>query len=596
MNEYQLRKVLESGGQLDPYTNTDASGGINQRYNGRALAENEFVLLQNADISVPGKRTKRLGPANPGSPRIEPATGSYATVGMICFTVNFTESIIIAAAYSQGGTTGLYRTYDCINFILLPGATPNVTGYCNMQVAANYVGSPFTSASIIYIIDAVGSLYATDGNTVAAITLLDVGNNPITGLQDMTWFMNQMFYVGGSFCWFSNINEPTTIQNAAVNVALGDGSNLRRVFAYRDGQLILFKYGTSGTQGSIHLLDVSSGTPSQYQLNTQPLFDGLNMCSPRCVTRMGFDVNAEVVFATLEGLRTDAFTALDRLITPSLPFTQNVPDLVSSITPYALDAAFTMFWNDELLWFVPINDSLTPNYVVAYQTKVPKQDELQGITFMDGEETTPGPLTNMAATCATIGSINGNPPALLFAAVVQVFYGPIRQAFYQDNGETYTEISRRVDHGIPLNEKEGLKLGVMLDTDHVGAIDVQINFDDGTYQTVGTYAPTGGVNLPCNLPVSFDGNQEFTALFDLHFDSPANPTAINPAMNGNLKRYMDAEVQISSTSLPSILGWYLQSAAIPVRWQSLNSPIPNLNDDATPVEPQTVPAGVVAWE
>lgn len=690
MNEYQLRKVLESGGNLDPYVNQDASGGVNQRFNGRALADNEFVLLNNVDISVPGKRKKRLGPANPLLPIYVsggPTIASYNVTNMIPFAVNGTALLLATCAYNatSGTGPGVYVT-NGLTFTQLTGASPNITSYCVMTTGGNYVNSPFTGESIAYIIDNNGNLFATDGNTLAPINLLDVSNNPIGSLQDMTWFMNQMFYVSGDFMWFSNFNQPTTIQNAAINVAIGDGANLRRVFPYRDGLLILFKYPMGAGQGSIHLCDVSSGTPAQYQLNTFPFFDNLNLCSPRCVCRMGFDQNAEIVFATIEGLRTDAFTDLDRLVTPSLPFSQNIPDFVNSLNPDALDNNFCILWNDELLWFACQDGYTTPNVVAAYQTKVPKQNILQGWTFMDSETTGNGYL-NMAATCACVGSINGNPPALLFACPgqfpasppfpqiylatgftggyaingnflaagvfnglpyyvgpvpwilyykgsdaswylgadlavsqpilassggttsgdwttysggmsvdgglsvttppgSQFFYGPIRQAFYQDNGNTYTAISKRVDHGIPLNEKLGLRLGVMLDTDHVGPFTMQMNFDDGTSETVGTYTPPAGLTLPVNLPVNMPGLTEYTALFDLHFD----------ALNGDLKRYKDAEVQETSTSLPSILGWYLQSAAVPVRWQDLNAPIPAYNETATAVEPETVKAGALAWE
>lgn len=447
---------------------------------------------------------------------------------------------------------------------MIAGTSLNTTGYCVME-AAN---------GLMYIIDASGNLYSTDGNTVTAVGLLDANNNPILGLQDMTWFMNTMFYVAGSFMYFSVVNAPTNIVTSAINVAIGDGGVLRRVFPYRNGLLVLFKYapGGMGGPGSIHLCDVSSGQPSLYQLNTQPLFDHINLCSPRTVTRMGYDQNAEIVFGTIEGLRSDQFTALDRLVTPSLPFSQNLTDTVGSINPNALDSSFTVLWNDELLWFIPTGSNTTPDTVAGYQTKVPKENVLNGWTTMPDL---------MPATCATVASIAGTETALYLGTDT----GELQEAFAQDTGATYKEISRRIDHGLPEAEKMGRKLIVFLAPDHKGNFTVTMLFDDGTSQVVGTYVQTGGVIFAVVFPVVFGPEQETNVAFDLHFNGLA----------GNYQRYKDTDIEIVSTSLPSILGWMLESVILPSRYSNLNDAIPASSLNSLPIASEATSPAAIAW-
>lgn len=47
---------------IETYSNRTLHGGVNQRLNGRGIADNEATDLINADISVPGIRTKRKEP------------------------------------------------------------------------------------------------------------------------------------------------------------------------------------------------------------------------------------------------------------------------------------------------------------------------------------------------------------------------------------------------------------------------------------------------------------------------------------------------------------------------------------------------------
>ena len=48
--------------ELMTFTNVTGHGGINTRLSGRLIKDSEFTLLQNVDISIPGKRTKKRAP------------------------------------------------------------------------------------------------------------------------------------------------------------------------------------------------------------------------------------------------------------------------------------------------------------------------------------------------------------------------------------------------------------------------------------------------------------------------------------------------------------------------------------------------------
>jgi hypothetical protein len=537
-------KPLEAETKELSYQNLSASGGVNERLSGRMLAEDEATSLINVDISVPGKRTKRLEPLTIAELGNAPSSGGYpvGVFGMAPFVISGTAYILAASA-------GHIYLVDGISH---PGESPVLTG---PQINANSYVNFVMANGVQYFVDGLGNLFSTNGTTITPIVLLDASNNQITDIEDFVWFMNRMWYVSGDFLYFSSVNNPISITDSAINIALGDGGVLKRVLPYRDGLLILFKFGVDGGQGSIHLCDVSDGVPADFQLNTQPFFDHLNLCSPRCVNRMGFDVNAEIVFATVEGLRSDQFTALDRLVTPSLPFSQNIPDSVGTINQVAIDSAFTVVWNDELLWGVPVNGSFIPNVMFAYTTKIPKQNILNGWTI----------ITSNPATCAQVMSFNGNAPALYIGAAFgfSTTGAQVQQAFAVKGTTTYSETSKRVDHGFPINEKIGAKLTISLSDEHEGPLTVYALFEDNTSLLVGSYDPDDGLIFPLTFPVTFPLNQELTYTFDLHFDG----------LNGQRKRYKDFRVQIISTSLPSIIGWQLDSYIYPARYQGINDAV-----------------------
>lgn len=555
-------KPLEADTKEISYQNLSLSGGINERLSGRLLADDECTQAINVDISVPGKRRKRLDPVIIASLSTAPAAFQPPSIinGLASMVISGTTYIMAANAGKIFMCHGIPPTGVAY---ALAGPVINTASYVNFVFANN----------VQYILDGSGNLFYTDGVTLFPVTVLNANNVSIAPITDYIWYQNRLWFTSGDFLYFTQVNfTPATqplITDSSINVAVGDGGILRRVLPYRDGQLILFKFGTNGGQGSIHLCDVSSGQPSLFQLNTQPFFDHLNLCSPRCVTRMGFDQNAEVVFATIEGLRTDAFTALDRLVTPSLPFSQNIPNSVASINQAALDSAFTVVWNDELLWAVPVNGvNIPPDFtgqpspivtfpteIFAYTTKIPKENVLNGWTI----------IQNNPMTCAAVISFNGNGPALFIGtpggfSTVGAF---VQQAFYADAGSTYSETSKRVDHGFPINEKVGAKLTISLADDHNGPITVNALFEDNTLLVVGTFTPQDGLIFPLTFPVTFPINQELTYTFDLHFDG----------LNGLRKRYKDFRVQILSTSTPSILGWQLDSYIYPTRYQGINDPV-----------------------
>lgn len=555
-------KPLEAETREISYQNLSMSGGVNERLSGRLLADDEATSLLNVDISVPGKRRKRLDPVVIAS--LSTAPGAFQPPSII----NGLGSMVLS------GTTYIMAA-NAGKIFMCHGIPPSGVAYSLAGPVINtaaYVNFVFGN-NVQYFVDASGNLFSTDGVTITPIAVLNANGVSIAPITDMIWFQNRMWFTSGDFLYFSAVNLPTTINDSAINVAVGDGGILRRVLPYRDGQLILFKYGTNGGQGSIHLCDVSSGTPALFQLNTQPFFDHLNLCSPRCVTRMGFDQNAEVVFATIEGLRTDAFTALDRLVTPSLPFSQNIPNSVAGINQAALDSAFTVVWNDELLWAVPVNGvNIPPDFtgepspivtfpteIFAYTTKIPKENVLNGWTI----------IQNNPMTCAAVISFDGNGPALYIGTPggFSTTGAYVQQAFavqaLLDSASTYTETSKRVDHGFPINEKIGAKLTISLADDHEGPITVNALFEDNTILVVGTFTPMDGLIFPLTFPVTFPINQELTYTFDLHFDG----------LNGLRKRYKDFRVQIISTSFPSILGWQLDSYIYPTRYQGINDPV-----------------------
>lgn len=503
------------------YRNVDVSGGENHKIEGRNIADNECTVLLNTDISIPGQVSKRLGPG----PALVVSSNNPVR-GMTAFVQTGVSYLIVAC------NSTLYFTSTFTSFTQCGSTVINTSTYCTFIPANN----------VLYIIDGAGALYKLSivgaGQRASAVNLKDAGGNVIPNITDAVWFLNRMWYASGDFIYYSDVGNPESITNAQFQLSVGNGAQIRRLLTYRTGLLLAFKFGTGRAAGSIHLTDVSSDDPASFFPNVVPQFEGINLISPQMITRMGNDQNAEIAFYTLEGRQTLNTTALDRLVQPSLPFSDYEIDNVKAInasSTTALNNQFSVFYQNELIdWICNVNDpfttgtTTTPNMALGYRTDVAKQNIQQGwstISLMNG-------------TCACQATIAGANNLFIGTAA-----GTVARAFQRDNGETFKVVYKRVTHNLPENQKMGQDFTLSLAENHVGNINVTFNFDDNTQQAITPIAttPTAGDAQTVTVPLLF------------------------PTQNLGRKRWVDVRVQLNSTSKPVVLGWCITANVMPVR-------------------------------
>lgn len=397
---------------------------------------------------------------------------------------------------------------------------------------------------VMYGTDGVHRPFKYDGVTATNFTLNDAGGNSLIGIQDMIWFLNRMWYAKGDFVYFSDVDDPETISLPPLRVKVGDGAVIRRLLGYREGLMLAFKYAPSNGPGSIHVLDVSSNDPDQFQQNVLPLFEGLNLCSPRTVIRLGNNQSAELFYATVEGMRSLPFTALDKLVQPSLPFSYHLATELTYLNKLARDTAFTALFNDELLWFVATNPNTQPDYAFCYDMKVPTDDIQKRWTISN----------LMPATCACVAAINGDPRLYLGTVADTIELG---MGVYNLGG--YIEVSKRVDFEDPVSNKLPTKLILTLAPDHRGSMIVSLLYDDDTEISLGTVdVQTGGIILPATLPFVIPAGVIQTVALDIR------------NANAQRKTGKDFRVKIITANRPAIYGWQLEAVLCPTRYKGDN--------------------------
>ena len=413
----------------------------------------------------------------------------------------------------------------------------------NGSTATKYAGSLSTTGTcrmiqvndLIYGVDGAGTIFKFDGSSLTTPTINNAAGTALTGVADIMYMFNRLWFAVGDYVYFSDTLTPETINEAPLRIRAGAGDTIARILSYRYGYILVFKTSTSGN-GSIHVIDATSNDPDY--LSVSPLYENIALISPNAICRAGYDSDSDILFPTREGFRSLKFTALDKITTPSLPFSDNITTEIGTLNYTRMDAAWAVVFEDELLWFVPTTGSTTPNRVFAWTFREParKEEIRQGWTVMD----------NMPARCGVVAAITGKPLLWLGAQ-----NGYLQKAF-QVIGDTttYREKSKRIDMGEPTKDKRPLKLIYVFDKGSSGTVTPKLQYEDGEIYPLSTYTfDTGGATLPVTLPVTLGQTGISTQTWDLRYDGAG----------GQLRRYQDLRIILESTGDPRVLGFELLS-------------------------------------
>lgn len=486
----------------------------------------------------------------------------------------------ITGLFAFRPSTGAARLVAAKNSGLWTYNGTTSSAYSTVSInTANYVHM-LQANDTVYGIDGAGTIFKfTSDNVFSLPTILDASGTALTGLVDILWFQNRLWFVKGDQIHFSDVFDPSaataieTISDASIRVRQGGGDSICRLVPHRSGQIVVFKRGTTGG-GSIHVLDASAGDPDYWQQHR--LVDNVNIIAPRTIERIGENYEADILYMTREGVRSLSRTATDKLSTPNPPITDNVQEYLDRVAYTQTDRAFARWFNDEYLLFLP--QTTYPDLVLAYNTKVPRNSPLNGWTVID----------TIAGSSADVIGFSSAKPSLYFGGNDGNLYKAFASA---GTTTTYYEVSRRIVHtdgGVPLaeNDKNPRKLIIHFDRGSSGTVTYRLRYQDGTTHIVGsTTLAGGGVLLPALLPAFLSEGSIKTVPLDVTYDTSGN----------KLLRYKDVRVDIRSSGNPRILGWRLQSLAEPIRYAEISETQGSSVTSAN-ITPDSVTAGTLTMD
>jgi len=472
--------------------------------------------------------------------------------GLFPFAPLGTDAVLIA---TQGGSLW---TWNGSNNTQYNGATIDLSSLVFMQQALD----------VIYGTDKVNGIFRFDGASLTQPVILAAdGITPMSGVADILYFFDRLWFAMGDFIYFSDVGNPLSITNAPLAVRRGAGDSIIKLVGYRDAFLVVFKGSAAGI-GSIHFFDVSTNDPQQFSGEPTPLFNNLSLVSPHSVVRLSSNSDADILYNTREGLRSLNFTALDKFLGPSLPITDNIPTIIDAINYTAINTIHANVFNDEILQWLPTDTDSSPELCIGNSRKIPGNSPQEGWVQYD----------MMPATCSTVAALGGDTKPALYLGTTS---GQIIQAFSDPAGtHLYKAIGKRIDYQAYDKDKGPLKFVLDQDTGANGAVTVDLLFEDDEDRPLGTQTYTLlGFDIPFAIPFDLPGNGITADFRDIHFDSDGV----------QMRRGKDFRIQESSNAFPNILGYLLQATIENYRYVPLTQDV-----SAGPVSSDVSQAELVA--
>lgn len=491
----------------------------------------------NVDITTPGLRSKKKSPSGV----ITLGATGYPVTGLAIYSPPAQPTQIVFTKVVPDGFGGFHSlwTWDGANEQFFGAITLSSFGLTFFQQAMD----------VLYGTDGSNPPFVYNGITCDQPVIMAAdGVTRISQVADLLWYFDRMWYAVGDYIYFSDVGLPQSINNAPLFVRQGAGDKIIKLMSYRDAFLLVFKGSEAGI-GSIHVFDVSINDPAAFSKTPTPLFDKLAITSPHSITRLASNADADILFQTSDGYSSLNFTALDKFIGPSLPLTDNIPDVMASIHSAGRQNIHANVFQNEILLWLPTDGNIQPNLCIGNSRKTPGNLPQQGWCQYD----------MMGATCSVVGSLDGNKVPVLYIGTAD---GAIQQAFGTLNGaHQYHEIGRRITYEEPERDKGPLKYILDQQTGSAGTVSSFLLFEDNESRPIGDQIyGAGGFPIPFDIPFDIDATSIIENFVDLHFDS-----------NGlAMRRGKDMRVEIKSTDFPNILGYQLQSTIEPYRYVGLD--------------------------
>ena len=446
---------------VSPYIVEDFSGGMNDRDNPAAIADNEAALIQNWHIDKKGKLYKRGGITLYGTDQ-----GAKKVLGMAAFYRGLVNADIVMTS----NTSLFYYDTGAEDWAALDsGFTADKT----MEFE--------TAKDILFMANGEDNVHSWDrADTTLNSCLTDEGNGdtdpPIC--KWMKWHRNYMFFAGNStynnYLYVSNLNDPQTCTRASDYfvfsepiTALGELKDFLVVFGER----------------KVWTLQVVGATLSNWLVT--PVNDAVGCVAPRSIQK----VDNDLYYLANDGVRSLLLTAEDKVRVGRL--SDKIKTTIDSINASKVGDSCAAFYKNKYYLAIPTGASAYPNVVMVLDTIVGGWVKISGwspaVFVVYNNETT-----------EYLYFGEGQADTKLYRAE----YGATDNGTNIDadwQGKAFTA-------GYPDRYKRWYRFDVWAYDPGDYELSVSQNHDDGGFEALGTMdLQSGGVTLPATLPMTLTG-------------------------------------------------------------------------------------------
>lgn len=454
---------------VSPYIVEDFSGGMNDRDNPAAIADNEAALIQNWHIDKKGKLYKRSGLTLYGTD-----LGTKKILGMATFYRGLVNADVVMAA---GAKLYYYDSSGADWASLDTGFTTDLTTEFE------------TAKDILFITNGTDNVHSWDRSSVvedSSLTDEGDGDTDPPKCKWLKWHRNYMFFAGNStnnnYLYVSNLNDPQTCTRASDYfvfsepiTALGELKDFLVVFGER----------------SIWTLQVVGVTLSNWVVT--PVNDAVGCVAPRSIRK----VDNDLYYLANDGVRSLLLTAEDKVRVGRL--SDKIKTTIDSINSSKVGDSCAAFYKNKYYLGIPTGASTYPNTVMVLDTVVGGWMKISGWT--------PSVFTvynNETTEYLYMGEAQAD------TKTYQAEYGST------DNGTSIDADwqGKAITVGYPDRYKRWYRCDVWAYDPGDYQLSVSQNHDDGGFEALGTMdLQSGGTTLPATLPMTLTGSvQRYSAM------------------------------------------------------------------------------------
>jgi hypothetical protein len=235
-------------------------------------------------------------------------------------------------------------------------ATATVTSGTISAVTVTFAGSGYTTAPTVTI-----AAPPSGGGHFTATATASISALAPTGLRLVRQFTNRLFAVGSgtdrNTLYASDILDAEVWKSTnSIIVGGDDGEDIVAIQPFYDYEILVLK------PNKIYLVTADPTATTAAGWTVRLLNDKIGCASGRSVNF----VNKDVFFLANDGIRSVARSIADDFYIVGTPISEPVKNIISRINKNYISLCNAAFYNNRYYLAIPLDTSITPNYILVY--------------------------------------------------------------------------------------------------------------------------------------------------------------------------------------------------------------------------------------